>query len=834
MRVAIDLQCCQSGSRLGGIGRYSLELAKAMIASSPDDEFLILLNNRYKDSIVSIRSEFSNLLPPSNFCVFDVPAGCSFSQGVPERLSTAEIIREEFVRQLNPDVLHIGSVIEGLDEEVVTSVKLIPTGIPTASTLYDLIPLVNQERYLSHEVAREHYMQRISYLERSDLLLAISQYSADEGRRLLKNFSGDIVNISGGIDNKFIYRNHSKYIFKDGINKFGIKSPYILYTASFDTRKNQDGLIKAFSMLPDNLRNSYQLVFVGNGWPEIYQKLQSAAIKAGLAADAIVFTGRVDDEELVELYRRCHLFVFPSFWEGLGLPLIEAMACGAPVIGSNTTSLPEFLPHPSAGFDPKSPEAIAEKMAEFLQDRDKLQWLREIGQQYATQFTWRASAEKAMRALRVLYKSRVTPFPLHDAVSTTGEANAFGKLKKINLSEDDLGEAVKCIVNNEAESDQDWLHADDMKIGWISSWKTRCGIASYSENLIEFFGKKPIILAPYAVDRFPSPEVDVIPCWHQGKDDDLSNLRLLVSDLDLDHIIIQFNYGFFDFESLSKLLDEQVRCGVSVSLVLHSTTDPTNAAPNDQLQTLLPSLAKVDAVFVHSLSDCLRLSDRGLSSNVHLLPQGVRLRDVKRPKRSSNRRRSIASYGFFLPGKGLPELIESMSFMLRDGRDFELLMVNANYGDIGGVSSGLISQCKEMICSLNLEDRVKVIDEYLEDEESLYHLSNSDIVVFPYQNTKESSSAAVRMGLASGVPVAVTPLPIFDDVKDAVHHLPGRTPEEIAVGVSTILDAIEREENETRMVAEAAERWRRSHDVSQISRHLEHRIRVMTFGRSDQ
>ncbi|UVK53896.1 glycosyltransferase [Mesorhizobium sp. AR02] len=825
MRIAIDLQCCQSGSRLGGIGRYSLDLAKAMISASREHELIVLLNNRLPQAIQSIRNEFRNILPQTNIMVFDVPAGASFRRGRKESISTAEIIREEFIRQVNPDVLHIASVIEGFDEEVVSSIGIANSSMPVAATLYDLIPLVNQDHYLNDTAIREHYLQRIDCLSRANLLMAISKYSADEARRLLLDFSGEIVNIQGGIDEKFFRTLPNPDLLAEIRKKHGIDGEYLLYTASFDMRKNQEGLIQAFARLPLEIRERYQVVLVGNGWPGIYQHLRNVAGQSRLSDNAIVFTGRVEDAELVELYRSCRLFVFASFWEGLGLPIIEAMACGAPVVSSYTTSLPEFLPHASAGFDPESIDSMSSKIAEFLQDEVRLSWLRDVGVDHAKQFTWQRTAKTAIAALAKLHKSMVTERP---ARKIADESAVFSALRQVAVREADVSEAASSYVRNEIELGADWLRRAPIKAGWISTWGTRCGIASYSQNLVSRMKDKPTIFTTYA-DRGTFPGIDVVPCWRQGKQDDLFELRAQLAPLDLDQLVIQFNYGFFDFLALSDLIDEQVSAGVSVSIVLHSTMDPVDEMPNNRLGVLGAALARVDAIFVHSVADMKRLEDLGLERNVELLPQGAPIRENDLAVKKRTRKR-IASYGFFLPGKGLSELISATAEILKHGTEIELLMVNANYGDETGVSSGLIEECKQQIRSLGIEGHVTIIDDFLEDAESIRYLQTADLIVFPYQRTGESSSAAVRMGMTAMRPVAVTPIPIFDDVRPAVFSLPGLTASAIARGIVDILGELKSGSERAKNVMQAANRWRTTHDVTLVAEYLERRLRSLSLG----
>ncbi len=367
MRVAVDLQSCQSDSRNGGIGRYSLALFKAMLKRSPDWEFVAVLNDNFPQSGNQVREELHNLISPSNIVNFKVPAGCAAEWCNYELTRAAEILRESFIRDLNPDVVHLTSLFEALREDIVTSIDVVSSGPPTAVTLYDLIPLKERKLYLSYYRARAHYHAKFRYLERASSLLAISQFSAEEAAAEIPNYKGLIFNIKAGVDDRFRVMELSPKTSRLRI-KYGVTKKVILYTASFDPRKNQTGLIRAFAALPAALRNRYQLVFIGHSAPSTFESLTKFAVSAGLKRNDVRFVGRIDDDELVQFYNICDLFVFPTKWEGLGLPVLEAMACGAPVIGSDSTSIVEVIGWDEALFDPNDTDSIVRKMEQALTD----------------------------------------------------------------------------------------------------------------------------------------------------------------------------------------------------------------------------------------------------------------------------------------------------------------------------------------------------------------------------------------------------------------------------------------------------------------------------------
>ena len=291
MRIVIDLQSCQSGSRYGGIGRYSLALAKAMVRESRGHEFWVVVNNLLPDAIPGIRAEFTDLLPPDRIRVVHLPGPIAESK--PDNLyryQSAKLIREHFLEELQPDIIHITSLIEGFYEDVTTSVGLLAPAERTVSTLYDLIPYVEQDIYLQDPVTRKHYLSKVDELQKAGLLLSISGYSRQEAIELLGVPEQSVVNISSAADSFFRQVTATEDDVAALRNRYAIRKKFLMYTSSFDARKNQESLIKAFASLPMSVRSKYQLVIVGNGWDGVYHHLRQVGEKAGLAPDDLVFT----------------------------------------------------------------------------------------------------------------------------------------------------------------------------------------------------------------------------------------------------------------------------------------------------------------------------------------------------------------------------------------------------------------------------------------------------------------------------------------------------------------------------------------------------------------
>ena len=170
--------------------------------------------------------------------------------------------------------------------------------------------------------------------------------------------------------------------------------------------------------LRSEVRSAHQLVIVCKVQAEERRRLLKLASGLGLGPDELVFTGYVSDEDLVMLYNLCKLFVFPSLHEGFGLPALEAMRCGAPVIGSNRTSIPEVIGLEEALFDPLSIASIKEKLFQALTDGDFRQRLRQHGRAQAGKFSWQVSARMALSALEAVLERRQADTARATVVST--------------------------------------------------------------------------------------------------------------------------------------------------------------------------------------------------------------------------------------------------------------------------------------------------------------------------------------------------------------------------------------------------------------------------------
>ena len=178
------------------------------------------------------------------------------------------------------------------------------------------------------------------------------------------------------------------------LKKHNITANFILTVGTLEPRKNIIGLIKAYGKLPENLKNTYQLVIAGGrGWKykDIFREINKLS-----SASRIIFTGYLPREELRQLYNQASLFVYPSIYEGFGFPVLEALACGVPVITANTSSLPEVAGEAAVFIDPRSAEDISSAISMLLTEKEVRETLIRKGPAQVKKFSWERAAEETL------------------------------------------------------------------------------------------------------------------------------------------------------------------------------------------------------------------------------------------------------------------------------------------------------------------------------------------------------------------------------------------------------------------------------------------------------
>ena len=1215
MRIIIDIQGCQSeGSRNRGIGRYSLNLISSLIQFYPDNEYILLANS----SLIDISSDFLEFIYSKDYTVAYFPwtAPGPFDDGHKGPLSRewlAVQLKSHTIQELNGDLLLVTSFFEGSTDNCVSDLDY-SYDLPKIFTiLYDLIPLLNPTTYLdSNPDFKRFYLSKIDNLKNHDFLLTISRSASIEARDFLDFPDSKICNISTACDNYPFNSINSKEL-NSTINT-GLLGSFILYVGAGDPRKNLLSLVEAYSKLDCNLIIRHKLVLAGKLLLEEENLIKDLLKLKNIPSQYVVFLGYVSDVDLVKLYRECYLFVFPSIHEGFGLPVLEAMTCGAAVIASNTSSIPEIIGNDNYAFNPLSIDSIHFLLNKALTNFEFYNNLKSNSHARKGLFSWKVTAQRSMNVMaNIINKTtRKTPnllsninsssllFDNLQSILSIGDrryisdsflqliSSAVDKnislIKYLNLNRPALNKInswliegpfdssyslailnrefclsmskktlnlfldsmdgctryvpdndflvnnpeIRKIYNNELLSDfkldvssrnqyppkvdninsliklvhgygweesqfpDQWVndfnrhldgitvmskfvkkvlidngvyipivisnlgvdhldnipinenfHINDAKsfvflhisscfprkgidillkayeekftifddvslviktfsnihndihtlldshkrrneqfphvillekemsdsdikslyhvsnalvapsrgegfglpiaeamktglpvittdfggqkdfcnssncwlvnskfeysrshfdltysvwsspsvqhlsqamrdvfllkkdkisiktnqavadlkdltwnqfadqnisfvkkicssnwrkpsrIAFISTWNSRCGIASYSQNLVNSIDENILVFAPSDENLIAIDQSFVKRSWKLAS----SNFTNLLREIDqqkISSVVIQFNFGFFDFPGFEKLIISLYQSQIKIILFMHSTIDP---GPDKTLKSITNSLKLCHRIFVHTPDDMNRLREIDLIDQVSIFPHGLpilnnlsggnsfykKINNLKSSFLVFNRSFNLASFGFCLPNKGFIELIRAVHIMRKLGHNVNLKLYTSIHSS--PESAPFLKTLEDLVIELSLSKFIIIVSDYLDQDRILNELSKFDLLVYPYQKTNESSSAAVRIGIASGSPVIVSPLSIFDDLTDRVDKLPGSSVDLIVEGIVPLIGRKDYKKNNKKRTK--LKLWKDQHDFLVVARRLKNIIRSL-------
>lgn len=364
MKVAIDAHALGSG--LGGNETYIRNVIRALAAIDPDGDYTLFLGPRSGDEIAGTEHMRRVVVHPHSPLV-RIPL--SF----PLALARA-----------GADVVHVQYFAPPLcPARLVVSVHDIA---------YERYP----HFFTPREVTRFRVLVPLA-IRRAAVVLTLSEFSRQDILRRYHTPPEKVVVAPCAADPAFRKIDDPAQLVAIK-ERHGIDGPYILCVSNLQPRKNLKTLIAAYVALRTAGETRHKLVLVGRkAW--LYDEIFAAARDSGFAGD-LVFTGYLPREDVVALYNAADLFVYPSIFEGFGLPPLEAMACGTPVVTSSTSSFPEVVGDAALTVDPLDVAALAGAMARVLHDPTLRARLRERGLRRAAAFSWEATARIILEAYR--------------------------------------------------------------------------------------------------------------------------------------------------------------------------------------------------------------------------------------------------------------------------------------------------------------------------------------------------------------------------------------------------------------------------------------------------
>jgi glycosyltransferase involved in cell wall biosynthesis len=262
----------------------------------------------------------------------------------------------------------------------------------TVLTIHDLIALLEQD--WATPKAKAFYRDNIGrIISDADAIIAVSNHTRSDIIRFFPEAEEKTFVIHLGIEDRFKCYPQSDRSF---LKAFGYPEdypPFLLYVGETQPRKNVLGLITAYAELPLSVKEKYHLVIVGNTSRTDYKEKLFSLVNQRSIQDRIHFYTDVSHDDLVKFYNAAHAFIFPSFYEGFGIPVAEAMKCGCPVLTSASSSLPEVGGDAALYAEPNDIDDLKEKLRQIIEDEELRKTLREKGFVQASKFDWKKAAE---------------------------------------------------------------------------------------------------------------------------------------------------------------------------------------------------------------------------------------------------------------------------------------------------------------------------------------------------------------------------------------------------------------------------------------------------------
>ncbi|MDO8512796.1 MAG: glycosyltransferase family 1 protein [bacterium] len=362
MRIGIDARA------LGwaGLGRYSRNLLKNLVTQAPRGmEFVVFAPHAFGREFSEMRG------------VKFVPVTASYYSVREQTIFLASLMQEKL------DLMHFLHFNAPIFYRK-----------PFVVTIHDLtrffFPAQKHKGHL-HQWAYETVFR--SAINNSSKIITVSEHTQIDLVRYFPKATNKTAVIHEGVDTAMFSKSITGPGAQERLRKLGVTKSYLLFVGVWMTHKNLPGLLQAFKKVREN-GFAGQLVITGKG--QAHHVDVPELIKGEGMGDCVVLPGKVADEDLLCLFQNAELFIMPSLYEGFGLPALEALACGRPVVASSVSSLPEILGDAAVYFDPYSVDDMAEKISKLINDKQKQVELISLGTEQVKKFRWDKCAKETL------------------------------------------------------------------------------------------------------------------------------------------------------------------------------------------------------------------------------------------------------------------------------------------------------------------------------------------------------------------------------------------------------------------------------------------------------
>lgn len=542
------------------------------------------------------------------------------------------------------------------------------------------------------------------------------------------------------------------------------KKTRFLHISSAFPRKGVDLLLKAYY---ETFTGADDVCLVIKTFPNPHNTVESQLASLNQAytdAPEVELINRdLIPKQLYGLYKSADCYVTAARGEGFGLPVAEAMLARLPVIVSPNTGMADFC-NDSTAF-----------LVDYKMEKANTH-LTTAGSQWALPNT-----KTLGRLLKQFAAGEL------DAEAAIRKENAYRLISERYTWREVANRWEKFIAEVEELQEKP-------KVAMVTSWNNKCGIAEFTRMQCEAMQSRVDfrIYPNYGVRLLKPDEPNVEHrVWHSAFKGDLSALKKALDQSDCEVVHFQFNFGFFDLQQLSDLID-YFYGKKRIVITFHKTKDTDVGGKKASLRKIVSSLNKCYRLVVHQDEDEKVLLKFGVKQE---LIEKIPLGQIVYPDEEKKSVRAqlgisgqvvLGSYGFLLPQKGILENIRALPALKEKYNDILYIVVCALHES--EVSKRYLADCKKTVEKLHLQENVRFVTDYLSNEESVRYLHACDVLLMTYLPSMESASGAIRLCIAAQRPVITTKQEIFEEFADCTWQIRENAPGMVAEAVWKMLN----------------------------------------------
>lgn len=739
MKIGIDAQALQTeNSKDRGIGRYSKNLINEIIRLDSKNDYKVFLN--------------SNFDVPDNLTI-NANEIISLKYIKPENSSERTVNEIGQLLQYgnnNLDILQIMSTAEGFPSYLpVTNEYIDHLNAKLCTIIYDLIPLHFQEHYFSNPNFKSEYFKQLKTLYHSDILFAISESTRLDAINLLGIHPDKIITIYGGISDKFfkiptLDVNKISKLKK----KYSILNRFVLYTGGIEFRKNIEKSITEFSKINSTLLDDVSYVIVCNINELDKNRLTKLAIENGVSKN-IVFTGYIPDDELNLLYNSCDVFIFPSLIEGLGIPILEAMKCGAPVIGSDSSSISELINNVKFTFNPEN--GISLLLNKILSDDKFRDESIKNSHDQIVNYSWEKSAKKVISTYLTLELTKkknpikmkpkiafFSPLPPKKSGISYYSSNLLPLLSKYW--------DIDIFIDDDYSCDVPFINSNFCIFSY-HEFETLNQQKHYDTIIYQIGNSDNHIYMFDILQKFPGIVVlhDIflggVIHWMTGR---IGKQDKFIEEIIYSHgdsgkkLVGKAKKGLIPWSDLIWNLQINKRILDSAThVILHSEWD------RKKVLELYPQLNKKISL-VHQFSPLKEINDK---------------LKIKQQLGFSENEFLICSFGFVVETKKIDLIIKNIANFLKTH--------DAKYVIVGEMDPNIGDKINKIISDLKLEEKV-IVTNFLDEKKYFDYIQICDLNISLRTKTRAGTSASINHSLGAGIPTITSDVEPFNEFPDDV------------------------------------------------------------------